>query len=128
VAETFQERACQYLGIPLERYGETVLRLTLYPHARWLVWFGTTEWLAPDRNFVVAVGRLTRGRDFAEVAQDFQSDPRNRMFLRHSLRLRVSVQRMRVLFSEVWGNPVATHARRSLFSHTADDTFTPLTD
>lgn len=101
--ETFQVKACRHFGVPLERYGETVLRLTIYPHARWLAITGPHKLLAADRDFVTAVGRLTRWSEFSSAEQDFQHDTRNRRFWRRSLRMRVSVGRMRVLFSEVWG-------------------------
>ena len=112
MAETFKEKVCGHFDIPPERYGETVLRLTLYPHARWLRLFKASEWLAPDRNFVAEVGQLTRWRGFSEIAWDFQRAPQNRLFGRRALRLRVSVSRMRVLFSEVWGESIPDDARQ----------------
>jgi hypothetical protein len=106
MAETFQEKACRHFDIPPERYGKTVLRLTLYPHARWLRLIPAHAWLAPDLTFVTAVGRLTHGRGFSEIARDFQRDPQNRRFGRRALRLRVSVSRMLELFSEVSGRAI----------------------
>jgi hypothetical protein len=105
-AETFQEKVCRHFDVPPERYGALVLSCTLYPHARWLRPLGSNEFLAPDRAFITAVGSLTRWRDFSGAAWDFQHDARNRRFTRRVLRLRVSVGRMRVLFSEVWGGAV----------------------
>ena len=105
-AETFQVKLCRHFEIPTEHYGDTVLRFTLYRHAQWLRLFGSAELLLADRNFIHAVGQLTRWQDFAEAARDFQRDAQNRLFWRRSLRLRVSVGRMRVLFSEVWGESV----------------------
>ena len=126
--ESFKEKVCRHFDIPPERYGETVLQLTLYPHARWLRRFIASEWLAPDRNFVAEVGRLTRWRGFSEIAWDFRREPRNRLFWRRSLRLRVSVLRMRVLFSEVWGEAVPADTQPPPFVLSADDAATPLTD
>ena len=128
MAGTFKEKVCGHFDIPPERYGETVLQLTLYPHARWLRLFKASEWLAPDRNFVAEVGRLTRWRGFSELAWDFQREPKNRLFWRRSLRLRVSVSRMRVLFSEVWGVSVPAEARQSPVFPSADDVSSQLTD
>ena len=34
--DSFEETFCAQYGVPPELYGTTVLRLTLYPHARWL--------------------------------------------------------------------------------------------
>jgi hypothetical protein len=103
VAETFRETFCAQYGVPIDLYGVTVLRLTLYPHARWLAELSPREFLAPERTFVADVGALTRWRSFGGVAHAFQHTPANRRFWRRGLRLRVSVDRMRVLFSEVMG-------------------------
>jgi PAS domain-containing protein len=113
MTETFKEKVCRHFDIPLESYDETVLRLTLYPHARWLPQFEANEWLAVDRDFVAEVGRLTRWGGFSELALDFEREPQNRLFRRRSLRLRVSVHRMRVLFSEMWGESVPTRTRQA---------------
>jgi hypothetical protein len=104
--ETFQEKFCTRYGVPAARYGETVLRLTLYPHARWLRLVPADELLAADRRFVAAVGRLTRWRSYSETERDYQHDPQNRLFSRSVLRLRISGTRMRLLFSEVWGQSI----------------------
>ena len=37
---TFQETFCAQYGVTAEDYDETVLRLTFFPHARWLVGIG----------------------------------------------------------------------------------------
>ncbi|MCR6655732.1 MAG: hypothetical protein NVV63_07930 [Opitutus sp.] len=103
VPESFEETFCAQYGVPPELYGTTVLRLTLYPHARWLADMSPRSFLAPDRDFITCIGRLTRWRGFASEAHQFQHLPENRRFWRRSLRLRVSVGRMRVLFSEVMG-------------------------
>ena len=101
--DSFQETFCAQYGVPPELYGATVLHLTLYPHARWLAGVGPEKFLAPDRYFIVSVGRLRRWREFAGEAEVFQHLPANTQFWRRGLRLRVSVDRMRVLFSEVMG-------------------------
>jgi hypothetical protein len=111
VPGSFEETFCAQYGVPPELYGTTVLRLTLYPHARWLAGVGSQSFLAPDRYFIACVGRLTLWRGFASEAYEFQHLPENRRFWRHRLRLRVSVGRMRVLFSEVMGGTVAAIPR-----------------
>jgi hypothetical protein len=113
MAETSKEKVCRHFDIPLEAYDEAVLQLTLYPHPRWLPRFEANEWLALDRDFVAEVGRLTRWAGFSELAWDFERQPQNLLFRRRSLRLRVSVHRMRVLFSEMWGEIVPTRAQQS---------------
>jgi hypothetical protein len=100
---TFQETFCAQYGVPRELFGATVLRLTLYPHARWLAGIPSTRFLAPDRYFIACVGRLTLWRGFAHEAHEFQRSAANCRFWRRRLRLRVSVGRMRVLFSDVMG-------------------------
>jgi hypothetical protein len=113
IAETFQEKVCRHFDVPAERYEETVLSRTLYPHARWLRGVGSGDMFAADRSFVAGVGRLTRWSGFAAEASDFQHDSQNRRFWRRSLRLRVSVERMRVLFSEIWGESNSAVRRAS---------------
>lgn len=105
--DSFQKTFCAQYGVPLESYASVVLRLTLYPHARWLAEIGPAKLLAADRAFVAAVGLLTRWREFAAEARTFQTAPENRRFWRGRLRLRVSVRRMQVLFSEVMGGNVS---------------------
>jgi hypothetical protein len=112
-AGSFQELFCAQYGVSPDRFEATILRLTLYPHARWLADVKPHAWLAPDCGFIAAVGRLTRGSGFAAEALEFQSRPENQRFWRRDLRLRVSVHRMRVLFSEVMGGtPVAADRQR----------------
>lgn len=103
MSESFEETFCAQYGVPPELYGATVLRLTLYPHARWLADVSPHHFLAPDRYFIVSVGRLKRWREFAAEAELFQNLAANSRFWRRHLRLRVSLTRMRVLFSEVMG-------------------------
>jgi len=104
--ETFQAKVCRHFNVPPERYGELVLAITLYPHARWLEWLTPSAFQEADRAFIAGVGRLTRWRGFSGEVWDFQHDSRNRLFTRRMLRLRVSVYRMRALFSEVWGESI----------------------
>lgn len=113
VPESFEEIFCAQYGVPPELYGPTVLRLTLYPHARWLAGLSPQSFLSPDRYFIACVGRLTRWHGFASEAHEFIRLPENRRFWRRSLRLRVSVDRMRELFSEVMGGtPASSHELR----------------
>jgi hypothetical protein len=73
------------------------------------------EFLDADRRFIAGVGRLTRWRSFAGEVLEFQNASQNRRFLRRSLLFRVSVDRMRVLFSEVMddGKPTCTATQGS---------------
>ena len=121
IAETFRETFCAQYGVPDDLYTVTVLRLTLYPHARWLADLSPAGFLAADRSFVELVGTLTRWRGFDGQVQDFQSLPANRRFWRRRLRLRVSVHRMRVLFSEVMGGTTSAGFDASLRRDAASD-------
>lgn len=112
LSENFQAAFCTQYGVPPMLYGATVLRLTLYPHARWLADTGPHRLLAPDRSFIDNVGRLNRWRDFSGEAEAFQQLPENGRFWRRRLRLRVSIDRMRVLFSDVMGGTPALPLKR----------------
>ncbi|MES2697795.1 MAG: hypothetical protein V4773_30310 [Verrucomicrobiota bacterium] len=113
MAETFKQKVCDHYGVPLGRYEEVVLRLTLYPQAQWLRLFGTSELLAPDRRFVSEVGQLTNWHALTGAVWAYQRDPENKLFRRRSLRLRISVARMRALFSEIWGKSPLSEAEES---------------
>ena len=125
VAESFQEIFCAQYGVPAELYRATVLRLTLYPHARWLADVSHRDFLAPDHTFIVSVGRLTRWCGFSDEAREFQRMAANQRFWRRNLRLRVSVARMRELFSEVMGSPSAapTPSRMRDGAHSEPEAF-----
>lgn len=107
--ETFKVAICRRFGVPVERYGETVLRRTLYLHAGWLRSLPAGPWLAPDRDLIEEVGWQTQWRGFHSAARDYRNDARNRRFGRRTLRLRVSVSRLRDLFADTFGgNPPST--------------------
>ncbi len=111
MSETFQTKVCRHFGLPADRYGDWVLRATLYPHAGWLRLCGAHTWLAPDRNFIEEAGWQTHWRGFHRAARDYQYEPANRTFGRRFLRLRVSVSRMRDLFAEVSSEPRPVEAK-----------------
>lgn len=97
---TFAELYCEQHGLSIDAYARTVLRKTLYWHARPLaplINFVSSEYFAPDRDFVEDVGRLRHYHEFIGCGLDFSHHPENRGFLRSVLRLRVSTEKMRVL-------------------------------
>lgn len=100
--ESFAEKYSRHFNVPPERVADDLLRRSLYPHARWLRFLLSEELLAADRAFVSSVGRLSRRRDFAGEAAEFQRDPRNARFIRYRARFRISVRRMKRLFETVW--------------------------
>lgn len=95
MVRTFEEIFCAQRGVPPEKYGDTMMRLTLYPLARWLrpVLALKSDYLAPDRAFIRSVGRITRFSEFDTEVRDYLIDPENRGFLRRGLKLRVSAYR-----------------------------------
>jgi hypothetical protein len=102
--ETFAAKFCRRFSVPIERFNDEVLVRTLYPHARLISLPGLGQLLDTDRSFVAHVGQLTRRRDFAGEALEFQHDPRNRGFWRKNARLRISIRRMQTLFESVWAD------------------------
>ena len=111
--DSFQETFCAQYGVPPALFDATVLRLTLYPHARWPAAMSPRAFLAPDRSFIARVGRLTRWHGFAGEVHAFQCEPANQRFWRRRLRLRISVTRMRALFSEVMGGTTSPSTSES---------------
>jgi len=105
-SETFADKFCRHFGVTKEHFTAEVLHRTLYVHARPLIRLGSYDALAPDRDFVRGVGRLTRARDLLGEVREFQLDRRNHHFWRREIRLRVSVRRMQRLFSTVWNQAV----------------------
>ena len=115
MAEIFHDSFCAHFQVPPERYEQEILQRTLTPGARLFRGFlrlTNRNYFASDREFVAAIGRLTRHGDFHAEAQDFHDHPDNRGFLRRALRLRVSATLVRNLIGEVWPD-FAPHRTRS---------------
>jgi hypothetical protein len=95
-ADTFAGKFCSMNDVPAGRYAEAVLRLSLYPAARILkpVLALRAGYFAPDLEFISCVGRIRRMRDLGPETDAYILDPRNRGFLRRTLRLRVSAARL----------------------------------
>ena len=119
--ETFQERFCHHFKVPPARYGEAMLRRTLYRRARLLRWLIGYDFLSADRCFIASVGRLTRRRDFSGEIKEFRYDARNQKFLRRVARLRVSSVRLQDVFREVWPEPAARTANEPINVNGARD-------
>lgn len=115
-ARTFAEHYCAKHAISPDAFDLKVMRRCLYLHARLLepvLRFGYRDHFAADLDFVRAVGRLTRVRDFSMDAADFSSNPANRGFLRLTLRMRVSSSRLQALVRETMPRKVARDPRES---------------
>lgn len=101
---SFQWRFCRHFNLPNAGYDDAMLRLTLYPHARWTGSVSPSRLRTLDQAFVTAVGRLQRPRDLADAVQEYQDDERNHSFWRRTTRLRISVRRLRLVFHAVWSD------------------------
>ena len=114
MAEIFHDSFCEHFHVPPERYEQEILQRTLTPGARVLQGFlrlTDRNYFAVDREFIAAIGRLTRHGDFHAEAQDFHDHPDNRGYLRRALRLRVSATLMRGLIDQVWPDFAARRTR-----------------
>lgn len=84
-----------------------MLARCLYPHARairHLVELFAPQYFRRDRDFVREVGGLRNRRWFRYEVEDFFSVEGRMRFWRHTLRLRVSVDRVRTELDACWGN------------------------
>jgi len=102
MSDSFQERFSRHFAVPLDRYEDAMLRMTLYGHARWLRLLRASDLLAADRSFIGSMGRLTRRQDVLSEVKEFRHDARNHSFWRRRVRLRVSGARVLRLLREVW--------------------------
>jgi hypothetical protein len=104
----FEQKLCARLGVASDRYLDTALRRTLYPHARLVR--PLLQWVAPaffdaDLEFLQGVGRLWRRPDFKIEVWDYRYHPANRGWFRRVLRLRVSVERTQRLVESLLAEP-----------------------
>jgi hypothetical protein len=101
---SFAALYCAYRKIDQGDYDKAVLSETLYPHAKWVAPLVRALWprhFVADHDFVEAVGKLRRFREFFNESEDFVHHPDNAGFLRSTLNLRISSRRMRRLVREV---------------------------
>lgn len=102
---TFSQRYARSQGVPAEEVRDKVLRVSFYPHARWLR--PLLEWWFPvcyaiDEEFLTYVLGLRNQRDFSYEAMLFMQASKRRRRLQHLLRLRVSVSRLSREFRRAW--------------------------
>lgn len=103
---SFAERFCRSHGVTADRYEEEMLVRCLYPHARamrHLIRFFAPRYFVPDRDFLREVGGLRNRRWFRYEVEDFFSVGGAARFWRQTLRLRVSVDRVRTELDACWG-------------------------
>ncbi|MBI2496554.1 MAG: hypothetical protein HYV75_01005 [Opitutae bacterium] len=82
------------------RFEQALLWRCLYWQARpfhWLLWLNR-DYYSADYDFIRGVGDLRSRRDFRTEVAEFHCHPHNRGFLRTTLRMRVSSQRLQTIF------------------------------
>lgn len=104
IDRTMAERFCAANQIAPEDFEQAVLLRALYPWACrfYFLLSLNRRYFAADREFVNAVGRIRRMKEFGAEALDFAYNPLNRGFFRRVLRLRVSTQRLADTAREVF--------------------------
>jgi hypothetical protein len=94
---------CEQNQIPRDRYARAVFERVLYRRTRavrWLLTVMRPGYFAADFDLIYSVEGLRRMRDFAPEGDRFNEHPANRGWLRRTLRLRVSTNRLRALIRE----------------------------
>lgn len=93
---TFAEKFCAQHRIPPAAYEKEMLRRSLYPLGRLVLFFVSSDsnYFVPDREFVRGVGKLTRLQGFGAEVWAFTVNPENSRFHRLRLKLRVSARRV----------------------------------
>jgi hypothetical protein len=84
-----------------------MLRRTFYPRTRLvapIIRLFSPGFFDADRDFVRGVGLMRRAEDLGGEVTEFHLHPRNRGFLRRTLKIRVSCQRMSLVVAEVLGS------------------------
>lgn len=99
----FASRYCAKYGVLPKRYEQAVLRRSLHLGARLLypLLACRPSYFAADRELVRAIGGCRTLWDFDTETLDFRNHPDNRGWLRGTLKLRLSVRRLRRLVREV---------------------------
>lgn len=100
---TFAECYCVKHNIAPEEFARAIFNRALYRRAllvKWLLPLLHQGYFAADFDLIYGVERLRRVRDFATEAERFNEHPANRGFLRRTLCLRVSTNRLRALIRE----------------------------
>lgn len=104
MTDNFSGQFCRHFKIPAGHYRAAVLNRTLYPPARWLrpvLSLIDRNYFSVENDYIDGVGRIHRARELTNESHEFSHHPVNRRFLRRTLRLRVSVGRMRTLVNHV---------------------------
>lgn len=100
---SFARRYCAKHGLLPEQYEQAVLRRSLHLAARLLYPLLACHhsYFSTDRALVCAAGRCLTRWDFDTEALDYPNHPDNQGWLRGTLKLRLSVRRLRRMVHEV---------------------------
>jgi hypothetical protein len=113
---SFQFRYCQRWGVAPGAFRADLLARSLYPHARPLAPLLRrldSQHFQADYEFIDDVGHLENIESFQDALDGYVGHFSNQTFLRHQLRLRVSVRRMwRIVREILTDEPTAGLARR----------------
>jgi hypothetical protein len=113
----FAQLFCAQYGVSRQAYRAAVFRRTLYPHARpvhLLIRWANPDYFGADDDFVEGVGRIGSRREFTLEADEFTHHPQNRGFWRRTVRIRVSVGRMRRLVEHVFAESRAPFMQQNI--------------
>ncbi|HWA87211.1 MAG TPA: hypothetical protein VG710_13370 [Opitutus sp.] len=95
---TFREAYCAQHECPPEQFAARVFWRSLYPHALpvapLLLWLNY-DYFSPDRSLILLAGDATSVTRVREEVRDYFWDSANRGWMRRTLRLRVSGQRLK---------------------------------
>lgn len=113
---SFAHRYCAKHGLRPERYERAVFRRSLH-RAAWLLYpllACHRTYFSADRALIHTAGHCPTVWDFDTETLDFPNHPANRGWLRGTLKLRLSVRRLRRLVREVLppGQPAGAPAAR----------------
>jgi hypothetical protein len=100
---TFAESFCEQNQIAPEQFARAVFNRVIYRRTRVVAWLLPRLWrgyFAADFDLIYSVEGLKRMRDFAPEVTRFSEHPANRGWLRRTLCLRVSTNRLRALIRE----------------------------
>ena len=108
MVETFAEFFCNQRRLPPERYRSAMLRCCL--HRRALIFLPLLSLFAPnhfeaDYELITGVGLMRTTEALNDEIHAYYDHPDNRRFLRRTLRLRVSVKRLRRVFGSLMKRP-----------------------
>jgi hypothetical protein len=93
---TFAEKFCSGHRISTADFEQEMLRRSLYPAGRLIRFLvgGNSNYFTPDREFIRAVGKLTRLHGFGAEVWAFTVNPENSRPHRLHLKMRVSTKKV----------------------------------